>query len=740
MNFFTFPARNPQKDYKQLVRKLPTQASIYLPTDKLSIEQKIDGVRKVCELYKTDLENIYRPKLRALRKQYQNHRRCFLIGNGPSINKTDLSLLKNEVTFAVNSFFLKYEDLDWSPTFYVVEDHLVAEDRAPWINQLNGSIKLFPVYLAYCLNDDNNTIFFNHQPRKSYPHSFDFSTNASEITYTGCTVIFTCMQIAYYLGFREIYLIGVDANYELPQDVVTDDIYGTCVLDMKSNDPNHFHPDYFGKGFRWHDPQVNKMIEAFEMARRVCDKSYKRIYNATIGGKLEVFERKDYYSLFSSSDHMNQVIKHPRLLMIDSTPVGQLSATGQLKKTFLGQWPNDAFLQFWAIGGKHPSLFSMDLKTSVDDSRKKNICLDTAVKMAVQFNPEVIYFRPVDSPLLFDLIEIILMHMQRPLVVHVMDDWMERMKYTDAAQHTIFDRRLRKIIEISQVRLSISDAMSKVFAKRYGKDWHALANGVDTSEFIPRNWLSRPQLSAEHPFRIRYMGGLADDMSFESVRDFAKAVDALQDRFPVEFEIRTMEWYLKKATEELGKYRGVYVADLLKPEDYIPFLCQSDALLIAYNFDKKSLAYTSLSLANKMPECLASGAILIAYGPPGTATISYLKNAGCAIVIEKKGENEIMAILQKVLSDVSSYTTLGKKGIKWVEKHLTKPTVQENFRQFHINAKASYSPPYEFAPDPMNTRKKRKQCFFKDILHKLISFAQKLLHKCKKLTKRIINR
>ena len=36
---------------------------------------------------------------------------------------------------------------------------------------------------------------------------------------------------------------------------------------MPSDDPNHFHPDYFGKGFRWHDPQVNKMIEAYQRPR-----------------------------------------------------------------------------------------------------------------------------------------------------------------------------------------------------------------------------------------------------------------------------------------------------------------------------------------------------------------------------------------------------------------------------------------------------------------------------------------
>jgi hypothetical protein len=70
------------------------------------------------------------------------------------------------------------------------------------------------------------------------------------------------LQLAHYLGFEEVYLIGVDADYDLPKDTAAANEYGTAVLDMRSDDPNHFHPDYFGKGFRWHDPNVDRMVAA----------------------------------------------------------------------------------------------------------------------------------------------------------------------------------------------------------------------------------------------------------------------------------------------------------------------------------------------------------------------------------------------------------------------------------------------------------------------------------------------
>ena len=290
-----------EKREKEIISRIPWKAGIFLPTDRFSPEDRVRGLERVLKVWENDWATKYCHELRTLRKQYSNRRRCFIIGNGPSINETDLDLLVNEVTFGVNGIFLKFPETRFRPTFYVVEDHLVAEDRCGEINALTGPVKLFPIYTAYCLDEGPNTIFFNHRPRVSYPHGFDFSTNASSITYTGCTVTFTCMQLAFYFGFREIYLVGVDHHYDIPQDVEQENSYGTKILDMPGHDPNHFHPEYFGKGRRWHDPQVAKTTEAFTEALRVTQSKGTQILNATIGGKLEVFPRVDYYSLFDSS-------------------------------------------------------------------------------------------------------------------------------------------------------------------------------------------------------------------------------------------------------------------------------------------------------------------------------------------------------------------------------------------------------------------------------------------------------
>ena len=209
-------------DLSAIIDSLPTRSKIFLPTNKIPQDEQIAGLKRVQQLYSSESQAFYAKRLQNLKAGMKGRKRCFIIGNGPSLNKTDLSLLKNEITFAVNGFFLKTESLNWKPTFYVVEDHLVAEDRASYIQAFKGPIKFFPIYLGYCLPESDDTIFYNHRPRVSYPDGFDFSLNADEITYTGCTVTFSALQLAAFLGFSEIYLIGVDADYEIPKEVKND--------------------------------------------------------------------------------------------------------------------------------------------------------------------------------------------------------------------------------------------------------------------------------------------------------------------------------------------------------------------------------------------------------------------------------------------------------------------------------------------------------------------------------------
>lgn len=973
--------------------------------------------------------------------------RCFVMGNGPSLNKMDLDKLAGEVVFACNGAFLLFDRVSWRPTYYTCVDTRVIRDRAVEITQMldtHPSITAFLPSVVH-LHDGSgaeysgreiippgaNRYYFNEvSNRESHHVETMFTLDADDYVVQPYTVAITMLQLAAFMGFSEIYLIGCDTSYKVHETVKQEgrQIDGVCLLltSTRDDDSNHFDPRYFGKGREWHNPQVSKMIDHYRWAQLAVRRSNTRIFNATVGGQLEVFPRVDFNSLFpartsmplsvapavaqrkipllsvaipayesvlgepllgsvfvptnareievilanfrlwASRDHrptfdaydadrakpdlvfifnnapapemldqirdeytkygmdryfaglhcesldltgehdlyerdytkpvgehgyksgpnnqffgalrlmpkygryaflmetdcvpvrngwlsrLQKIIagtepfwvmgsqyrgvdrldkafaRHlngnalyaagdpdfqafvttfweyhtrrlvrdqnkrlaydcileimfseeilepsiyqvwrscahqfrytdyiqdisgkqdlaatdettidalrrdspdtfllhnrkahqlvvakldlvltpiaqlgappiapsdarriPRLLMIDSTPVGHTSATGQLKQTFLGDWPKESFLQIWESGGKKSVLHAIELGESIESSQTTPLSPDAIVEKVRAFQPDVIYFRPIDSENIFDIAERIVAAINKPLVIHMMDDWPERLRLSDAHKSSKLDAALRRFAARATKHLSICDAMSATYKVRYGGDWLPLANGVDPTEFPAKDWTKRAPVSLTNPFVIRYMGGLADDMTYASVKDIALAVSSLQEQCPIRFEIHTMDWYRPKAEQDFGKLPGASVNSLVEEQNYRRFLSETDALVIAYNFDAKSIGYIGLSLANKMPECLVTGVPLLAYGPPEVATIDYLKKAGCALVVDSRNKESLRTAIQTLVTQPDHFRQLGVSARAFVAKNLTKNMVQQKFRDAMILAKGS---------------------------------------------------
>jgi hypothetical protein len=99
------------------------------------------------------------------------------------------------------------------------------------------------------------------------------------------------LQLAYHLGFSTVILVGVDHSF------VTQGKPNTTVQ-SEGDDPNHFSSAYFGKGFRWQLPDLETSELAYRMARQAYERAGRQVLDATIGGKLTVFPKVEYTSLF----------------------------------------------------------------------------------------------------------------------------------------------------------------------------------------------------------------------------------------------------------------------------------------------------------------------------------------------------------------------------------------------------------------------------------------------------------
>jgi hypothetical protein len=244
-----------------------------------------------------------RRRLLGLRGAYTGQR-CFIMGNGPSLNRMDLRLFENDVVWGSNLCYLLFDRIQWRPKFYVAVDARVVPDNADEINVLGqkmpGSLFFYPVAFRYnrILKSAKNVYWYNQIPlsEDKLPYSM-FCTNPSEFVYSVRTVTIAMLQFAVYLGFNPIYLIGCDTIYTVPKTVQYEN-GDLNLLISTSDDPNHFTSSYFGKDKKWHEPHVDLMIFHYEQAKKVCDEQNVKVFNATVGRNLEVFPCVNYLDLF----------------------------------------------------------------------------------------------------------------------------------------------------------------------------------------------------------------------------------------------------------------------------------------------------------------------------------------------------------------------------------------------------------------------------------------------------------
>ena len=233
--------------------------------------------------------------------------RAFIIGGGNSLARTPLDLLVDEVTFGMNMVHLIYSQTRWRPTYYcffeaigegrpghpyseqwiryVIKEHLKKGERC-FIRQLYQEMieNHRKKYVRYANAQYVDTSLCQHVGANIQsdhrPTEWHLPTLCH---YAGTLHIAT--QIAFMMGYDPIYLVACDLGI-IP------------VTDEMTDDPNHFHPDYW----TWddHDPIYRDatLRDMHAIARREIESKGRHIYNATIGGALEVYERVDFESLF----------------------------------------------------------------------------------------------------------------------------------------------------------------------------------------------------------------------------------------------------------------------------------------------------------------------------------------------------------------------------------------------------------------------------------------------------------
>lgn len=186
--------------------------------------------------------------------------RCFIIGTGPSLNETQLDLLEGEITFGVNTIYKGNWGLKLN--YYCIVDDIVWHNHKA--NILKTNVKTFYAGDYQYLKSSN----LYYVRKLGFMNGNDlFWGNIEFGVYRGHTVITMCLQVAYYMGFKEVYLLGCDCNYKNQQH------FDNSLVD------NFLRLD-------WEPVFYN-----YKICRKIYEEDNRKIFNSTVGGNLEVFER-----------------------------------------------------------------------------------------------------------------------------------------------------------------------------------------------------------------------------------------------------------------------------------------------------------------------------------------------------------------------------------------------------------------------------------------------------------------
>lgn len=225
-------------------------------------------------------------KIKAL-KDIHRRQRCFIIGTGPSLNRTNLSLLKDEIVFGVNTLYRGLDRFGIACKYYAVSDVEVWKSHFESIMALDTTLLLS----SDAAKDYLAKKGFYQKFEKSEPLVINdlgpiwsrgwLIRDLSKGAYWGYTVITDiCLQAAYYMGFKEVYLLGCDSDYSGMHRF--DGLKTECQGGGAIGD--------------W-----SKIFESYQICKNVYEGDGREIINSTVGGKLEIFRRKPLEEVVRSS-------------------------------------------------------------------------------------------------------------------------------------------------------------------------------------------------------------------------------------------------------------------------------------------------------------------------------------------------------------------------------------------------------------------------------------------------------
>lgn len=296
-----------------------------------------------------------------------------------------------------------------------------------------------------------------------------------------------------------------------------------------------------------------------------------------------------------------------------------------------------------------------------------------------EFKPDILYIQAsTRETILFarDLNDFL----KIPSVIHVMDDWPSTISNRGLLKNywnKKINREYRDLLGKATLHLSISEAMSEEYMKRYNKIFIPFHNPIETDR-----WLKHSKtvfsINPDH-VTILYSGRVGDYGIADSLLEVASAIDSMNTEFSVRLHIQAPA-HAKNSLDRLLKFKCVVINPFVEYEKIPEVFSQADMLILANDFTKQGVNYLRYSMPTKASEYMISGTPIIVYASEKTAISKFFRTNECGFCVTHQNREEIIKAFEFLINNEEYRKNISRNAVNLAKEKFDAEKVRKEFQ------------------------------------------------------------
>lgn len=301
-----------------------------------------------------------------------------------------------------------------------------------------------------------------------------------------------------------------------------------------------------------------------------------------------------------------------------------------------------------------------------------------------EYKPEILYLQVSTRDEINFGVELV-EHLKIPSVIHMMDDWPKTIARKGLFHKVIekrIDRELKNLFNIIDLHLSISDAMSEEYLKRYKKNFIPFHNPIETSLWLP---VSKTDYAIKNGrISVLYSGRIGMGIT-DSIYEVAAAIDRMNEEGTnIDFRIQTPTKD-ESIHNQLRKYKHLIVNPFAELSELPAIFSSADILVLANDFSDHGLDYLRYSMPTKASEYMISGTPVLIYSPAETAVTKFFKQNDCGFCVTKQDQEEIINAFKTLINSEDYRRKIGGRAVETARSRFSADKVRKEFQDLLLN-------------------------------------------------------